>query len=461
MKELEKIYSCPMHREVRQQYPGKCPKCGMDLGFVNEGGHPGELSAHMLHGMDEGHDHSGMVAGPEAAADFLHRFYTVTALLVPLAIFSSPAVKYLGVPDFAGRTYLEFGIASLIFYFGLVFFQHAGMEIRTRRFGMMTLVSLGVGAGYLFSALSTFISVIKTEFYLEISTLIWVLLFGHFLESKSSNAAGDALSEAAKLLPKEAHLKSGSKYTDVAVYSLKAADVVRVLAGEKVPADGKIIKGGGSFNESHITGESKPVQKKAGSAVIAGAISIEGSVEVKLTAVGDSSTVGHIRKLIATAEKTKPGVQKLADRAANWLTVSALGVSVITLWYWSLIAGQPFVFAVTMAITVLVIACPHALGLAIPTVLTIATRLAVNNGIFIKNMAKIEVIRKASCVVFDKTGTLTRGEFGVTTVRAISGNEKKLLETAGAIESQSSHVIGMSIVDYLKKNKSGFRRQLI
>ena len=397
-----------------------------------------------------------MMASPEAAADFLRRFFIVTALLVPLAIFSEPAVKFLGMPDFALRSYLEFGIGTIIFYFGLVFFQHARHEIMAKQYGMMTLVSLGVGAGYLFSAASTFIPAISTEFYLEISTLIWVLLFGHFLEAKSSTAAGDALAEVAKLLPKEAHLKTDNGIKEVEISSLKEGDIVIVKAGEKVPADGEILKGSGNFNESHITGESKPVEKTVGSEVVAGAINIDGSVEVRLMRVGESSTIGQIQTLIASAKQTKPSVQKLADRASKWLTFSALAVSFTTLIVWSLIVGQPLVFAATLAITVLVIACPHALGLAIPTVSTIATRLAVKNGVFIKDMAKIEIIKEADYVVFDKTGTLTKGEFGVTDIEVLSGSKDTLLSVTGSIESQSSHVIGMAIVSYLKDKKIGF-----
>lgn len=436
-------YTCPMHPEIKEKKPGKCPKCGgMDLVKKSE--------------IDSGHaqhDHASMMASPEAAADFLKRFFIVTALLIPLAIFSEPAVKLLGMPNFALRSYLEFAIASIIFYFGLVFFEHARHEIQMKQYGMMTLVSLAVGSGYLFSAAATFLPQIEMEFYLEIATLIWVLLFGHFLEAKSSTAAGDALQEVAKLLPKEAHLKTKNGVTEVDLTSLKEGDVVIVKPGEKVPADGEILKGSGNFNEAHITGESKPVEKKSGSEVVAGAISIDGSVEVKLMRVGDSSTIGQIQSLISEAKQTKPSAQKLADRAAKWLTFTALGVALVSLLVWSILVGESVVFAATLAITVLVIACPHALGLAIPTVSTIATRLAVKNGVFIKDMGKIEVVKAADYVVFDKTGTLTKGEFGVTGITVFSGTEKQLLQIAGSIETHSSHVIGMAIVQHLQKEK--------
>lgn len=429
-----------MHPEIKQEGPGTCPKCGgMDLVKMSK---VESLHAH--------HDHASMMATPDAAADFLKRFYIVSALLVPLAYFSMPAVMYLGAPDFALRPYVEFGFASAIFYFGVVFFEHARHEIMARQYGMMTLVSIGVGAGYVFSAASTFIPSLGVEFYLEIATLIWILLFGHFLEAKSSTAAGDALTEVAKLLPKQAHLKTKQGFKDIDIESVKENDIVLVKPGEKVPADGIIVKGSARFNESHISGESKPVEKKVDFQVVAGAISLDGSVEVRLVRVGKSSTIGQIHALISTARKTKPSVQRLADRAAKWLTVTALSVSLLTFVLWAFILNQPFVFAATLAITVLVIACPHALGLAIPTVTTIATKLAVSNGVFIKNMAKIEVVKRADYVVFDKTGTLTKGSFGVTDIVSTQV-QRDILKIAASIETHSSHVIAMAITKYAKK----------
>jgi Cu2+-exporting ATPase len=408
-----------------------------------------------LHEAQMPHDHAAMMAGPQAAGDFLRRFFIVTFLLIPLIAASELGIKFLRMPDFAGRSYVEFTVATVIFYFGLVFFQHARHEWMAKKYGMMTLVSLAVGSGYLFSAASTFIPAISTEFYLEISTLIWVLLFGHFLEAKSSTAAGDALKEVAKLLPKQAHRlqtenreqRTENRETeDVDIEGLKEGDVVLVKPGEKVPADGIIIKGAVSFNESHISGESRPVSKKSGDRAIAGAICLDGSVEVKLDKVGENSTIGQIKNLIAQAQKTKPTAQKIADKAAGILTFTALTVGLFTLFFWSVIAGQSFVFAMTLAITVLVIACPHALGLAIPTVSTIATTLAVKNGVFLKDLGKLEVIKKATYVIFDKTGTLTKGEFGVTSI-----SSPKILQIAASLESHSSHVIGLSIVKYAKE----------
>lgn len=445
-------YYCPMHPEVVSDQPGKCPKCGgMDL--IKKGADSSGHGDHD-HGNDHsGHDHASMMASPEAAADFLRRFFLVTGLLLPLFFLAPFSLEFFGLTDFAARPYLQFIIASIIFYLGRVFFTHAKHEIMARQYGMMTLVSLGVGSGYLFSALATFFPALNVEFYLEISTLIWVLLFGHFLEAKSSTAAGDALSEVAKLLPKKAHLKTATGIEEVDIDQLKPGDVVLVKAGEKVPADGEIIKGGANFNEAHLSGESKPLQKRVGKVVPAGAINLDGSVEIKLTRVGGLSTIGQIQKLISEAKQTKPSVARLADRASRWLTFSALAVAALTMLIWAVALGQPVVFAATLAITVLVIACPHALGLAIPTVSTIATRLAVTNGVFIKDMGKIEVVKEVDYVVFDKTGTLTEGKFGVTTVQSLSTDKAEWLKIVGAIETHSSHVIGQAILAYLKEKK--------
>jgi len=274
----------------------------------------------------------------------------------------------------------------------------------------------------------------------------------------------------AKLLPKQAHLIGvGSKeygVRDVDVEELKTGDRVLVKPGEKVPADGVIARGYANFNEAHLTGESRPVSKKVGDRAVAGAICLDGSVEVKLDRVGENSTIGQIKQLIQTAQATKPTAQKIADKAAGILTFTALGVGMTSLLFWSLVAGQPLVFGLTLAITVLVIACPHALGLAIPTVSTIATTLAVKNGVFLKDLAKLEVIKKATYVLFDKTGTLTTGEFGVTSIKrsdlAVRQGRtlidtNKLLQIAASLEAHSSHVIGLSIVKYAKQKGASLK----
>ncbi len=387
-----------------------------------------------------------------SASMYLRRFWIVTFLLIPLVLINKTISGFIGLPISPVDTWIGFGIATVIFSFSLIFFQHAWHEIKAREYGMMTLVSLAVGSGYIFSVVSTFVSSLHVQFYLEISTLVWVLLFGHYLEAKSSSAAGNALAEMAKLLPKKAHKIVQNEEKEVDIETLIEGDIVIVKSGEKIPADGTVEKGTSNVNEALISGESKPVEKEKGATVIAGSIVVDGSLIIKLSRVGENSTIGQIQKLIAKAQTTKPRAQRIADKAAAVLTFVAGGTAILTLLVWSVFLGQPFVFAVTLAITVLVIACPHALGLAIPTVTTITTSLAVKNGIFLKDLAKIETIKKVNYVVFDKTGTLTKGVFGVTHVEVLGDTDKnEILRIAGSLEQESSHIIGQSIVDYVKE----------
>jgi len=408
-------------------------------------------SQHMDHA-----DHGAMNHG--SANSYLRRFWIVTFLLIPLILTNEFVAGLMGIGELDLGKWVQFGIATIIFGFALVFFQHAWHEIKSKQYGMMTLVSLAVGAGYLFSATSTFMPALQTEFYLEISTLIWVLLFGHYLEARSGAAAGNALDEVAKLLPKKAHLLKDGKEVDVNVEELKKGDLVLVKSGEKIPADGKVVDGQTNTDESLISGESKPVFKKKGDMVVAGSISLDGSLTIELSRVGESSTIGQIKKLITEAQQTKPQSQRIADKAAAVLTFVAGGTALLTILVWSLFLGEPFVFSMTLAITVLVIACPHALGLAIPTVTTITTSLAVKNGVFIKNLAKIETIKKADYVILDKTGTITKGEFGVTKIVPVSAKEKDILQIAASLGAHSSHVIDRPIIERAKQEDLTLRR---
>ncbi|PIQ92192.1 MAG: heavy metal translocating P-type ATPase [Parcubacteria group bacterium CG11_big_fil_rev_8_21_14_0_20_39_22] len=412
--------------------------------LIREGGCHKGGSEHGSHSMDHG-----------SASSYLKRFWIVTFLLVPL-LFVHPKVSELfGLSAFGLNKWIQFGIATIIFGFSLVFFEHAWHEIKSKKYGMMTLVSLAVGSGYLFSVASTFISSINAQFYLEISTLVWVLLFGHYLEAKSSGAAGSALQEVAKLLPKKAHRLEDNKETDVEISELEEGDIVVVKPGEKFPADGTVIKGFSNVDESLISGESKPILKSEGMEVVAGSICSGGSLTVELSRVGEHSTVGQIQKLIEQAGKTKPRSQRIADRAAGVLTFVAGATALATLLVWTLVIGESFVFSVTLAITVLVIACPHALGLAIPTVTTITTSIAIRNGFFIKDLSKIETLRKVNYVVFDKTGTLTEGEFKVTNITALEGStEGDVLSVAASLEQHSSHIIGQSILKHAHRQKT-------
>jgi len=391
------------------------------------------------------HDHHSAhhSMGEDDAALFLRRFWYTTVLLVPLLLVSNVGVKFLGVPDFGGRQYIGFSISVIIFCFSLIFFEHASHEIKARQYGMMTLVSLAVASGFLFSVASTFIPAFGgMEFFLEISTLIWVLLFGHYLEAKSTAVAGSALQEVAKLLPKNAHLATGQ---DVPIDELKVAQIIIVKPGEKVPADGQITEGKANLDEALVTGESKPIAKKTGDQVISGSICLDGALTIRVEKVGLESAVGQIQKLVEAAQTTKPQLQHLADKVASLLTFVALGTAIATVLIWTLVIGQTFAFSLTLAVTVLVIACPHALGLAIPVVSTTATAIALKNGIFLKSLKKLEAARSISVVAFDKTGTLTEGQPAVTDVVAEDKNE--LLAIAAGLEAGSSHPLGQAITN--------------
>jgi len=399
--------------------------------------------------MQKNHQQHNPGMSHRSAQDFLRRFWTVTFLLIPLLFTNVAVTEFIGIGTLPFSKWIGFVIATIIFSFALVFFQHALHEIRARKYGMMTLVSLAVGTGYFFSVVSTFFPLLQVEFYLEISTLIWVLLFGHYLEARSSSAAGNALQEVAILLPKQVHRIVGGVEQDADLTDLKEGDIVLVKPGEKIPADGVISEGVANVDESLISGESKPVERKGGSNVIAGSICLDGPLTITLSRVGENSTIGQIQKLISQAQNTKPHSQRIADKAAAVLTFVAGITALLTILVWSVFLGEPFVFSMTLAITVLVIACPHALGLAIPTVTTITTSLAVKNGVFIKDLAKIEVIKKADYIVFDKTGTLTNGEFGIHNVIAVADfSVDEIISIAASIDKHSSHIIGRSIVDY-------------
>src|SRR3972149_1397865 len=315
-----------------------------------------------------------------------------------------------------------------------------------RALDMNVLVTIALLSGYFYSVSITLGLLSATDFYWEISTLAAFLLFGHWMERRASITAAGALKELVKLIPPTANLVKAGQITEVATAKLKVGDIVLVRPGEKVPIDGVVMEGESSLNEAMITGESKPVSKKAGSSVIGGTVNMEGALRVQVTKTGEETAVAQIIKLVEQAISSKPAVQRLADKAANHLTLIAIFVGGGTFVFWFGIgAGIPF--ALALAITVIVIACPHALGLAIPVVTTISTTMAAPNGILVKNAEALEIAKLVDVVIFDKTGTLTRGEFGVTDVVKVGDwNEKEILENAAALEVNSEHVIGKGIV---------------
>ena len=387
--------------------------------------------------------------------NFKRKFFLVLILTFPILILSEAIQRWLGYAfEFSGSSLVLFLLSSIaVLYGGIPFFKGGYQEIRQGVYGMMTLVSLALGVGYLYSVGSTFFFP-GEPFYWEITTLTLVLLFGHWLEMRAVRGTTGALRELAKLIPPKANLIRDEGVVTVETKTLKKGDKVLVKPGERIPVDGVVVEGESSVDEEMVTGESKPVFKKGSDEVIGGTINQEGSLEVQVTKTGKETAVAQITELVRQAQISKPRSQRIADRAAHHLTIIAVVVGLATFLYWFFIAGAGALFALTLTITVIVITCPHALGLAIPTVTTITSTLAAKNGILIKKMEAFEMAQDLDWVIFDKTGTLTEGKFGVTDLIPVgNARENDLLGLAGAVEAHSSHVIAKAIMDEVARRK--------
>ncbi len=384
-------------------------------------------------------------------ADFRKRFWICLSLTIPILFLSPLIQKFLGFGEslrFPGDLYLLFLFSSGVFiYGGWPFLKGLYSELSAKKPGMMTLIGLAITVAYTYSSAVVF-GLTGEIFFWELATLIDVMLLGHWIEMKSVMSASKALEELARLMPSDAHLllPDGS-IQDIPLSELKTGNKVLVKPGEKIPADGKVVEGETSVDESLLTGESNPIYKKVDAKVIGGSINGEGSITVEVEKTGKDSFLSQVIELVREAQESKSKTQDLANRAALWLTIIALLGGAITLFVWLLVLGKEFSFALERTVSVMVIACPHALGLAVPLVVAVSTAIAAKNGLLIRNRAAFERARNVKAIIFDKTGTLTMGKFGVTDVISFSDKDKKeLLTYAASVEAHSEHPIAKGIV---------------
>jgi Cu2+-exporting ATPase len=397
-----------------------------------------------------GHSHSAHHG--HMIEDFKRRFWVSLIITIPIIVISPMIHHFLGLEDslrFTGDMFVLFALSSVVyFYGGWPFLKGIYDEIKKRQPGMMTLIALAISVAYFYSSATVF-GVKGEDFFWELATLIDIMLLGHWIEMKSIMGASKALEELAKLMPDEAHqIDDNGNVADVPVSELKHKDKLLIKPGEKIPADGKIFEGKTSINESMLTGESKPVSKSEGDNVIGGSINGEGSLKIEVEKTGDETFLSQIVKMVQEAQQSKSKTQDLANRAAFWLTIIAITSGALTMFVWLMFSGETFNFALSRTVTVMVITCPHALGLAVPLVVAVSTALSAKSGLLIRNRTSFEQARNINAVIFDKTGTLTKGEFGITETISFDKNydEKDILKYAAAVESESEHPIAQGIV---------------
>ncbi|AAV44608.1 copper-transporting ATPase CopA (plasmid) [Haloarcula marismortui ATCC 43049] len=408
-------------------------------------GHEGEGHDHGSH---EGHGegHGGMHKGHEQM--FRRRFFVSTLLSIPVLLYSEMLQEWLGfsVPAFPGSEWINPVFAVIVFaYGGMPFLQMAVPELKDRSPGMMTLISMAITVAFVYS-LASVVFPTQSAFFWELVTLIDIMLLGHWIEMRSVRRASSAVDELAKLMPDTAErITDGGDTEEVPVSELSEGDLVLVRPGASVPADGVVEEGDSDVNESMITGESKPVSKDPGDEVIGGTINGDGSLRVRVGATGEETTLAGIMRLVEEAQQSKSKTQVLADRAAGWLFYVALAAAVVTAIAWTLAVSFDAT-VIERVVTVLVIACPHALGLAIPLVVAINTSLAARNGMLVRDRIAMEEARNLDAIIFDKTGTLTEGEHGVVDMATVEGvEEDDALALAAAVESDSEHMIARAI----------------
>lgn len=450
-----------MHPQILKDEPGKCPLCGMNLIPLGGTARP-EKDEHSHH--HQNHDHhsesDSSAAGFDKHAghhtpDFLKRFWISLALTVPVLLLSHMIQQWLGFTiAFNGDKYVLLVLGSIIyFYGGMPFFKGFLGEVKAGAIGMMTLVALAITVAYVYSVAVVF-GLPGMDFFWELATLIVIMLLGHWLEMRSQMAASKALQSLVALLPNDVTVEQNGSPVKIKLEQLKNGDTVIIRPGEKVAADGLIVEGTSYLNESMLTGESVPVRKESGGKVIAGSINGDGALKIKATGVGKDSYLNKVINLVQDAQAAKSNTQNLADKVAKWLTIVAIVVGVGTFAYWYITMGD-LAFALERMVTVMVTACPHALGVAIPLVVAISTTLSATNGLLIRNRTAFETTRKLSTIIFDKTGTLTKGSHTVQKIIPLTEHysENDLLQYAAAVQQNSEHHIAKGIMQTLSEKK--------
>ncbi|HTK22319.1 MAG TPA: copper-translocating P-type ATPase [Mucilaginibacter sp.] len=392
------------------------------------------------------HDHNKMIV------DFRNRFFVVLVLTIPILLLSEMIQHWVGIHlVFSGSGYVLFALSTVVFlYGGYPFLSGLFYELKDRKPGMMTLIGFAITVAFAYSAATVF-GLKGMDFFWELATLILIMLLGHWIEMRSVAGASRELELLVQLMPSDAHLVHGDHIMDVKTETLKEGDIILVRPGEKIAADGNIVDGESHLNESMLTGESKPVHRTKGDKVIAGSLNGNGALRISVTHSAKDSYLSRVVQLVNDAQQAKSKTQLLADRAAQWLTVIAIVAGLTTFFAWY-ISGRDLAFCIERMVTVIVICCPHALGLAVPLVVARSTSLSAKNGLLIKNRTAFENARKITTLVFDKTGTLTIGKFGVSKTVSLSDYaEKDLIKFAAALEQNSEHPIATGIIEKAKE----------
>ena len=407
---------------------------------------PSHSSRRHIH---EGHDkHAG-----HHTADFLRRFWISVTLTIPVLLLSQMIQHWFGFHiSFVGDKYLLLVLSSTIyFYGGWPFLVGLIREFQYRNIGMMTLIAIAITIAFAYSVAIT-LGLKGMDFFWELATLIDIMLLGHWLEMRSQMAASRALESLVALLPSVVHVEKDGQVVDIDLKDLRNLEIIVIKPGEKIPADGIVLDGKSYVNESMLTGESMPVEKRSGAAVIGGSVNNDGVLKARVTGTGKESYLSKVINLVESAQSAKSKTQNLADKVARWLTIISIVVGTGSFIYW-LIKEKDFSFALERMVTVMVTACPHALGVAIPLVVAISTARSATNGLLIRNRTAFENSRRLSTVIFDKTGTLTKGSHEVQKIISLTNvySENDVLQHAAAVQQHSEHHIAHGIVKALKE----------